>query len=172
MSNASRLLALVISADLSICTLRRRVSLLTDFEECQDYLDWEVGTHGIYIHLPNPQLASQTDGGLGLANDGTPSSSSASSSGSSTPAASAPRKWLRSSGSERPFLTATYLPDVMPAQGWTKVEAIDSAIRKAGWDGRITESTRKSLRVRRYQSAKCTRTYDEWMEWRSGAERA
>lgn len=148
------------------------VSLLTDFEECSDYLDWDVGTHGIYIHLPNPALASQETGRLGAANDGTPSStSSASSSGSSTPA-SAPRNKASWRGSERPFLTATYLPDVMPAQGWTKVEAIDSAIRKAGWDGRITESMRKGLRVRRYQSAKCSKTYDEWQAWRKEQGRA
>ncbi|SCV71927.1 BQ2448_4621 [Microbotryum intermedium] len=30
------------------------VSLLTDFELCDNYLDWTIGTHGIYIQLPNP----------------------------------------------------------------------------------------------------------------------
>ncbi|QRW19080.1 AMMECR1 domain-containing protein [Rhizoctonia solani] len=44
----------------------------------------------------------------------------------------------RPSGRQR-RLTATYLPDVIPAQGWTKQEAVDSALRKAGFDGRITE---------------------------------
>lgn len=111
------------------------VSLLTDFEDCADYLDWEVGIHGIYIYLPNPALGR----------NGTSS---------------------RSRASERAYLTATYLPDVMTAQGWTKEEAIDSAIQKAGWEGEITDELRSSLRVRRYQSAKCTKTYNEWQDWR------
>ncbi|KAL9931884.1 hypothetical protein V8E36_009199 [Tilletia maclaganii] len=103
------------------------VSLLTEFEECKDYLDWDVGTHGIYIYLPNPNRSSS-----------------------------------------RPTLTATYLPDVAPAQGWSKVEAIDSAIQKAGWNGPVDEAMRKSLRVRRYQSEKVTCSYEHWQAWKSG----
>lgn len=129
------------------------VSLLTGFEECQDYLDWEVGTHGIYIHLPNPALAPKED------------SSSSSSSGASTPAPSSKPRWSRGGPS---ILTATYLPDVMPEQGWTKEEAIDSAIRKAGWNGRITQDIRRSLRVRRYRSEKVSCTYQEYVAWKQG----
>ena len=29
--------------------------------------------------------------------------------------------------------TAVYLPEVMPEQGWTKAETIDSLIRKSGY---------------------------------------
>ena len=108
------------------------ISLLTKFEECQDYLDWELGTHGIYI-------------------DFSPPSDSASTNGFTT----------RRNGS-RSTLTATYLPDVAPAQGWTKVEAIDSAIQKAGYDGKITDELRKSLHVRRYQSEKASLLYADW----------
>ena len=43
---------------------------------------------------------------------------------------------------------------------------MDSAIRKAGWDGRITEDLRRSIKLRRYQSRKCTVTWDEYVEWR------
>ncbi|KDE08884.1 hypothetical protein MVLG_00981 [Microbotryum lychnidis-dioicae p1A1 Lamole] len=32
------------------------VSFLTDFELCDNYLDWTIGTHGIYIQLPNPSV--------------------------------------------------------------------------------------------------------------------
>jgi len=64
-------------------------------------------------------------------------------------------------------LTATYLPDVIPEQGWSKVEAVDSAIRKAGWDGKITEEVRRSIRLRRYQSVKATALWDEYVEWRA-----
>ncbi|CAO1613607.1 unnamed protein product [Parajaminaea phylloscopi] len=160
------------------------VSLLTDFEECTDYLDWELGVHGIYIYVPDTGAAPRAAmisaaHGLGIANEGTPSpQSSTSSSGSSTPAkaaaavaASAASRAHRKDDGRR-YLTATYLPDVAPAQGWTKVEAVDSAIRKAGWNGRITEELRAALRVRRYQSSKCTRRYDEWVEWRQATGRA
>jgi len=95
---------------------------LTQFEECNDYLDWEVGKHGIYIHLTPP-------------------------------------------GGHR-TLTATYLPEVSKEQGWSKVEAIDSAIQKAGWNGKVTEEMREGLRVRRYQSEKASAHYSEWQEAR------
>lgn len=62
--------------------------------------------------------------------------------------------------------TATYLPDVMPAQGWTKVEAIDSAMRKAGWDGSINDEFRRSVKLRRYQSSKVFVNWNEYVEWR------
>ncbi|CAO1616945.1 unnamed protein product [Sympodiomycopsis kandeliae] len=149
------------------------VSLLTHFEDCEDYLDWDIGTHGIYIHLPNPALAPPRL-------EGESASSSSSSSGSSTPASSLARTVSKrrsggrsafgARGSEPTFLTATYLPDVMPAQGWTKVEAIDSAIQKAGYDGKITEAMRRSLKVRRYQSEKCIKTADDWMTWRNSQQ--
>jgi AMME syndrome candidate gene 1 protein len=107
------------------------ISLLTKFEECQDYLDWELGTHGIYIDFSPPSSTTSNS----ITN--------------------------RRNGS-RGVLTATYLPDVAPAQGWTKVEAIDSAIQKAGYDGKITDELRKSLHVRRYQSEKASLCYADW----------
>lgn len=136
------------------------VSLLTRFEDCDDYLDWDIGTHGIYIHLPNPaSIPPSLDSDVSSSSSGTSSPTTTSTSARHSSSSSARR-------SEPRILTATYLPDVMPAQGWTKVEAIDSAIRKAGYEGRITEATRKSLRVRRYQSEKCTKGADEWLKWR------
>jgi hypothetical protein len=91
------------------------------------------------------------------------------------------------------MMSATYLPDVAGEQGWTKVEAIDSAIRKglsplplrfkeerpfllvltslsfetAGWRGSITPALRSSLIIERYQSSKFTATYQDWKEWRA-----
>lgn len=105
------------------------VSLLTGFEECSDYLDWDIGTHGIYIDFPSPNDAGIT------------------------------RRFMSSS---RATLTATYLPDVAKSQRWTKVETIDSAIRKAGYHGTITEDFRKSIHVRRYQSEKLSARYADW----------
>ncbi|KAE8222060.1 hypothetical protein CF319_g4683 [Tilletia indica] len=103
------------------------VSLLTEFEECENYLDWELGTHGIYIYLTNPHKSSS-----------------------------------------RTTLTATYLPDVAPEQGWSKTEAIDSAIQKAGWNGPVDEAMRLGLRVKRYQSEKISCTFEEWQVWKNG----
>eukprot|EP00055_Hartaetosiga_balthica_P011273 m.50633 g.50633 ORF g.50633 m.50633 type:complete len:193 (-) comp7523_c1_seq2:604-1182(-) len=93
------------------------VSLLTDFEDADDYLDWEVGKHGIWIEFP-------------LENG---------------------RK-----------TTATYLPQVMTEQGWTKVEAIDSLLKKGGFRAKVTEEQRKKIKLTRYQSSKVEVSYEEW----------
>mmetsp|Transcript_9378 Transcript_9378/g.20438 ORF Transcript_9378/g.20438 Transcript_9378/m.20438 type:complete len:218 (-) Transcript_9378:335-988(-) len=58
--------------------------------------------------------------------------------------------------------TAVYLPEVMPEQGWTKLQAVDSLIRKSGFAGAITEYLRASVRLTRFQSSKLTQTYEEW----------
>ncbi len=141
------------------------VSLLTHFEDCDDHLDWDVGVHGIYIHLPNPALAPKPL----LARGNEDSASSSSGSGASTPAppkSTRSSRFSKSAHSGPNFLTATYLPDVIPDQGWTKQEAIDSAIRKAGFNGKITDDIRNALRVRRYRSQKVSRTYDEYLAWK------
>ena len=54
----------------------------------------------------------------------------------------------------------------MPSQGWDKIEAVDNAIYKAGWSGRITEEIRRSVKLRRYQSKACAVTWNEFVEWR------
>lgn len=117
----------------------RRLSFLTDFEDVDSYLDWEVGVHGVHISFAPP----------------TPSSSTPS------PLASPPP------GARKPSYSATYLPNVAPEQGWDNIETIDSAIRKAGWEGAITEDLRRSIKVRRYQSRKCTVGWDEYEQWRT-----
>jgi len=130
------------------------VSLLTDFEDASSYLDWTIGVHGIYITFPHPSLliASQSE--------------------SSTPSPFSSSTTLLSSAKPNPSATskktfsATYLPEVMPAQGWDKIEAVDSAIHKAGWSGRITEEIRRSVKLRRYQSKACTVSWHEYVEWR------
>ena len=123
------------------------VSLLTDFEDGESYLDWTIGVHGFQITFPHPSLLSP------------PSSSAPSplSSSSHLP---------RLTAKQRSF-SATYLPEVIPDQGWTKIEAIDSAIHKAGWTGQITEDIRRSVKLRRYQTRKCVVTWDEFVQWRN-----
>ncbi|TDL29753.1 alport syndrome [Rickenella mellea] len=130
------------------------ISLLTDFEDASSYLDWTVGVHGIYITFSQPSSSFF---------------SSVNSSGSSTPSPFSSSYSLPTTrfSSKRP-LSATYLPDVASEQGWDKIEAIDSAIRKAGWDGRITEDLRRNVKLRRYQSRKCSVGWEEFVEWRKG----
>ena len=128
-----------------------RVSLLTDFEDAASYLDWTVGTHGIQISFNPP-------------------STSPSASDAPSPLSSAisllSRPLTSSSFGARRTLSATYLPEVAPDQGWEHIDTIDSAIRKAGWNGRISEDLRRSVRVRRYQSRKCVVGWDEFVAWR------
>ena len=55
-------------------------------------------------------------------------------------------------------MIATYLPEVALEQGWTKIEAIDSLLRKGGFVGKITEDVRRKIVLTRYQSSKHTVT--------------
>ena len=127
--------------------------MLHDFEDASSYLDWTVGEHGIYISFTQPTALTTTR----------------SDSSSSTPSPYSSSPSLLSSASHyinRRPMTATYLPEVAPDQGWDKKETIDSAIRKAGWDGRITEDLRRSIKLRRYRSSKCAVNWDDFVEWR------
>ncbi|KJE95622.1 hypothetical protein CAOG_08939 [Capsaspora owczarzaki ATCC 30864] len=98
------------------------VSLLINFEDAADYLDWEIGVHGIWIEFV-------TEGGYKE--------------------------------------TATYLPEVMPEQGWTKIEAIDSLLRKGGYRAKITEEVRSNIKLTRYQSVKFRMTHPEYLRLRA-----
>lgn len=97
------------------------VSVLTDYETAIDYLDWEVGKHGIIIEFTDPDFNTRR--------------------------------------------SATYLPDVAAQEGWTTVEAIDSLMRKSGFNGAITESLRKRIRLTRYQSTKFTIDFSEYVTY-------
>lgn len=54
---------------------------------------------------------------------------------------------------------------VLMVSGWTTTEAIDSLIRKAGYNGTITELLRKSIRLTRYQSTLFTMQYSEYVTY-------
>ena len=129
-----------------------RISLLTDFEDAASYLDWTVGTHGIQISFAPP-----------------PSSSNPPPSDAPSPLSSAVSLLAHrpTTTTMTRTLSATYLPEVAPEQGWDRVDAVDSAIRKAGWDGRISEDLRRSVRLRRYRSSKCVIGWDEFVAWRT-----
>ncbi|KAI9031164.1 ammecr1 protein [Hyaloraphidium curvatum] len=102
------------------------VSLLTDFESGTDYMDWEVGLHGIWIEFTDDMWRKRT---------------------------------------------ATYLPEVVEEQGWSKLEAIDSLLRKGGYAGKITDKTRSGIKLTRYQSKKLEITYKEYLEQLQNIER-
>jgi len=102
-------------------SLHCAVSLLVNFEVAKDYLDWEIGVHGIWIEFRDENDRKQT---------------------------------------------ATYLPEVMPEQGWTKVEAIDSLLKKGGYRGKVTEEFRKRIILTRYQSFKISCTYKDYSNWK------
>ncbi|XP_057424377.1 uncharacterized protein At2g38710 [Lotus japonicus] len=97
------------------------VSILTDYETANDYLDWEVGKHGIIIEFSDPDYNTRR--------------------------------------------SATYLPEVAAHEGWTKLEAIDSLIRKAGYNGPITDAVRKRIQLTRYQSSLFTMQYGEYVSY-------
>ncbi|CAO2818409.1 unnamed protein product [Amaranthus hypochondriacus] len=61
--------------------------------------------------------------------------------------------------------SATYLPEVAAHEGWTKLEAIDSLMRKAGYNGVITDALRKRIRMTRYQSTAFTMHYGEYIAY-------
>ncbi|KNE62616.1 hypothetical protein AMAG_07818 [Allomyces macrogynus ATCC 38327] len=98
------------------------VSLLLAFEDAEDYLDWDVGVHGVRIAFDDPRTRTRR--------------------------------------------SATYLPEVALAQEWDHVAAIDSLVRKAGYQGPIDDDLRESLAVTRYQSSKAKATYAEYAAWR------
>ncbi|GJN20185.1 hypothetical protein PR202_gb07529 [Eleusine coracana subsp. coracana] len=102
-------------------SLECTVSILTDYETAQDYLDWEVGKHGLIIEFTDPDYNIRR--------------------------------------------SATYLPEVAGHEGWTHIETIDSLMRKAGYNGHITESLRKKIRVTRYQSTLHTMHYGEYVAY-------
>ncbi|XP_066924241.1 AMMECR1-like protein [Clytia hemisphaerica] len=93
------------------------VSLLTNFESDKNYLDWEVGVHGIRIEFHNERGHRKS---------------------------------------------ATYLPEVASEQGWTRNEAIDSLVKKAGYYKSITEDFRKTIKLTRYRSEKIVLSYDDY----------
>nr|GMD52796.1 AMMECR1 protein [Ipomoea batatas] len=102
-------------------TLECTVSILTNYETADNYLDWEVGKHGIIIEFTDPDYNTKR--------------------------------------------SATYLPDVAAHEGWTRTEAIDSLMRKAGYNGTITESLRKKIRLTRYQSTLFTLRYSDYVAY-------
>ncbi|CDZ97031.1 Uncharacterized conserved protein, AMMECR1 [Phaffia rhodozyma] len=103
------------------------ISILTPFEACKDPLDWEIGTHGIYITFRHPHT--------------------------------------------KRTLTATYLPQIASEQGWSKIETLQSAVHKAGFNGDLDQvwqpDQESTLSVQRYRSEKAEASWAEWQAARA-----
>jgi len=63
---------------------------------------------------------------------------------------------------------ATYLPQVMPEQGWTKDEALKSLYSKAGFNGAVTKELYQSTKLTRYKSSETKLSYKEFLHMKKG----
>ncbi|KAF4789046.1 AMME syndrome candidate protein 1 protein like protein [Turdus rufiventris] len=118
------------------------VSLLTNFEDVCDYMDWEnsKATENLlameYLLWPDPFQVGVH--GIRI-------------------------EFINEKGSKR---TATYLPEVAKEQGWDHIQTIDSLLRKGGYKAPITNEFRKTIKLTRYRSEKMTMSYTEYLAHR------
>ncbi|KAL3078506.1 hypothetical protein niasHT_032802 [Heterodera trifolii] len=63
-------------------------------------------------------------------------------------------------------LNAVYLPEVAYENGWDHVETLNHLMWKGGFKGEITEADRQTVLVERFQSAKITMAYNEYMDYK------
>lgn len=59
--------------------------------------------------------------------------------------------------------SATYLPEIAAAEGWTKQGTIDSLVRKAGYNGHVSHRLREALTISKYQSTAYMMTHTEYL---------
>jgi AMMECR1 domain-containing protein len=59
--------------------------------------------------------------------------------------------------------SATYLPEIAAAEGWTKQGTIDSLVRKAGYNGHVSHRLREALTITKYQSTAFMMTHTEYL---------
>ena len=60
---------------------------------------------------------------------------------------------------------STYLPEVAKEQNWNQQKTIKSLIKKAGYSGEQTEELINSIKIKRYQSQKCSAEVKEYIEF-------
>ncbi|KAK2955816.1 AmmeMemoRadiSam system protein A [Blattamonas nauphoetae] len=63
---------------------------------------------------------------------------------------------------------ATYLPNVMPEQGWNQEQAVTSCLRKGRFYGKFDDTVKNNVEVTRYQSSIAKMSYQEYLEWKKG----
>lgn len=121
--------------------LKVTVSLLRRFEKAAHAHDWEVGVHGIIVSFVDPSLSLNGGNGGGTRGGGA------------------------GGGSAGVRRSATFLPEVAGEQGWTRAQAVEAAVRKAGYSGVVTAELLSGVEVTRYQSTRWEMTYGEWRRW-------
>ena len=62
--------------------------------------------------------------------------------------------------------SATYLPEVASEQKWDQIQTINSLVRKAGYNGVISDNLYQRIVCTRYQSSKKKVTYEEYVHLR------
>ncbi|KAM7467801.1 hypothetical protein LguiB_015363 [Lonicera macranthoides] len=122
------------------------VSILTNYETALDYLDWEVGKHGIIIEFTDPDYNTRRSATYlpeVAAHEGT---------------------HMRELPSDK-GMTAFPMRSIAVSCCWAVIEAIDSLMRKAGYNGMITEALRKRIKLTRYQSTLFTMHYSDYVAY-------
>ncbi|KAM9039601.1 AMMECR1-like protein isoform X3 [Sarcophilus harrisii] len=139
------------------------VSLLTNFEDASDYLDWEVGVHGIRIEFINEKGVKRTATYLPevakeQADKGQIIPLNKCLLHSSPVMASVVVKELDCACSYWRLQTLLYCH-----QDWDQIQTIDSLLRKGGFKAPITNEFRKTIKLTRYRSEKVTISYAEYI---------
>ena len=114
------------------------VSILCHFEDATDFMDWEIGIHGIRIEFYNERGARKT----------------------ATYLPEVPSE----QGTFFPFFQKWILREIkLRFIGWDKIQTIDSLLRKGGFKGQVTPEVRRGIRLVRYQSEKMTVAYPDYL---------
>lgn len=120
--------------------LRAKVSLLVQYEPCAHVYDWIVGLHGIMIEWIEE-----------IPED---------------PRFKVERNNVAADTPHTRRYSATYLPEVAAEQGWDSRQALESLIRKAGYNGQITDELLGRIKCTRYQSSKCAVDFRDYCQVR------
>ena len=123
-----------------VASLRVKVSLLVQYEPCQTVYDWTVGVHGIMIEWTQVLPDDPREKVVGY--------------NTATTADAQQQQQQHQATSNTRRYSATYLPEVAIEQGWNVRQAVESLIRKAGYQGVISTALIAQIRCTRYQSSK------------------
>lgn len=61
--------------------------------------------------------------------------------------------------------SATFLPEVPAAEGWTKQQTIDSLIQKSGYAGAVTPQLYQAIELTTYRSSPYSMSYQEYCDY-------
>lgn len=125
------------------------VSILRHFEDGVDYLDWEIGVHGIRIEFHNEKGNKRTATYL-------------------PDVATEQGLWMCTHTLcfvAFFFFYCTHFTKLVCFfhTGWDQIQTIDSLLHKGGYKGLVTPDIRRSVKLTRYQSEKVTVSYQDYM---------